>query len=127
MRLTKFFKIIGIVTTLSLVYIHLQMQIIDLAYQGKSKEQKIRQLIEQNGNVTYSIFTQKSANNLGIKMLAENSDMHFVDSNNIVPISTSEEFLDNELLSQQVEPQAKSNSLLSLLSFGSQAEARQQP
>ncbi|MCA9399355.1 MAG: hypothetical protein KC618_06375 [Candidatus Omnitrophica bacterium] len=127
MKLPTIIKTTFVVTSLALVYIHLQMQIIDLAYQGKDKEQKIRYLIEENGSITYSILTYKSAHNLGVKMLAENSDMRFLDSDSIVSITASEDVFEQQPTNQQIEPPKKSTSLLSFLSFGSQAEARPQP
>lgn len=99
------------------------MEIIDLAYQGKSKEQTIRKLSDENGRITYTILTLKSANNLGYKMLTEDSDMQFADPNEIIQISTPEGFLSEEV-DEQEKVSTKSNPLLSLLSFGSSAEAK---
>ena len=123
MSLCKFFKIMGVVTILALTYIHMQMQIIDLAYQGNIKEQKIKRLIEENGNVTYKILILKSANHLGGTMLEANSGMQFADNNDVIHIAASEEFLvENQLAEPQLEE--KTNPLLSLLSFGGEAEAK---
>jgi hypothetical protein len=119
--LIKFTKLIFIITALAIVYINMQMKIINLAYEGKDRENVIRQLIEDNGNITYDILTLKSANHIGIKMLREDSEMKFVDPENIVRISTEEAAPESELASSD----SKNSPLLSLLSFGSQAEARQ--
>ena len=121
--LIKFTKYIFIITVLAVGYIHMQMRIIDLAYEGKDKENRIRSLIEENGNLTYKILALKSANHLGITMLRDDSEMKFVDPENIVRISTYNETSEEM---KPVRPQEKkSNPLLSLLSFGTQAEARQ--
>ncbi|MCD4779334.1 MAG: hypothetical protein K8S27_02135 [Candidatus Omnitrophica bacterium] len=120
--LIKFTKIIFIFTTLAVVYINMQMKIINLAYEGKDKENVIRQLIEDNGNITFDILTLKSANHIGIKMLREDSEMKFVDPENIVRISTEEETAPVGMMETS---DSKNNPLLSLLSFGTQAEARQ--
>ncbi|MCK5178691.1 MAG: hypothetical protein KAR32_04110, partial [Candidatus Omnitrophica bacterium] len=66
MHLCKFLKFMGVVIVLALTYIHMQMQIVDLAYRGNNKEQQIRTLIEENGNTTYKILMLKSANHLGV-------------------------------------------------------------
>ena len=125
MSLAKFFKYTCIVTSLALVYIHLQMQIIDLAYQGQTKEKKIKELVEKNGNALYKISKLKSANHLGVTLLAKNSDMQFVSSDHIVPLVTPEEFLAAEdSVDTQKESARKGNPLLSLLSFADQAEAK---
>ena len=122
MNLKKFFQFIIFVTVLSLVYIHIQMKIIDLAYQGKTKENKIRELIEANGNTTYAILKIKSSQNIGGKMLSENSKMNFIDPNNIVKLSASTEYLQDDSVTQYAQGE-KSSRLLSLLSFGTRAEA----
>ena len=124
MQLAKFFKMMGFITVLALVYIHMQMQIIDLAYQGNKKEQTIKALIEGNGSATYKILMLKSANHLGIAMFHENSDMHFSDTDDVVKIITSEEFLAESPLGRQPKLAKRTNPLLNLLSFGLEAEAK---
>ncbi len=125
MNLAKFFKYTCIVTSLALVYIHLQMQIIDLAYQGQTKEKRIKELTEKNGNALYKISKLKSANHLGVKLLAKNSGMQFAGSGDIVPLVTPEELLVAEnSVDTQAELAKKGNPLLSLLSFTAQAEAK---
>ena len=112
-------------TVVALTYIHMQMQIIDLAYQGNSKEQQIKKLAEENGSATYKILMLKSANNLGGVMLEKNSDMQFADVNDVVQITASEEFLMENQLGGQPRLAKRTNPLLSLLSsFGTEAEAR---
>lgn len=88
MKFTKFLKGMAIVTMVSIIYINLQVQIYDFAYQVKRKEKDIRRLVDHNGNVTYRILKLKSANHLGVKLLAENSNMQFMDSRNIVKLET---------------------------------------
>lgn len=126
MSLAKFFKHACVVTSLALVYIHLQMQIIDLAYQGQIKEKQIKELAEKNGNAFYKISKLKSANHLGGALLAKNSDMQFVSSDHIVVLMTPEEFLaaENSVETQTGLAARKGNPLLSLLSFTVQAEAK---
>jgi len=124
MRLGKFLLTMGLVTTVALTYIHMQMQIIDLAYQGNQKEQRIRHLIEENGDATYKILMLKSANHIGASMLEENSDMKFADTENIIRITTSKAFLLDNQLNESAELARKTKPLLSLLSFGVVAEAR---
>ena len=71
MSLVKFTKYTVVVTFIALVYIHLQMQIVDLAYQGQAKEVKIKDLADQNGNTFYAISKLKSANHLGGGVVVE--------------------------------------------------------
>ncbi|VAX36049.1 hypothetical protein MNBD_UNCLBAC01-115 [hydrothermal vent metagenome] len=122
MKLGKFFQCVGVVTILALGYIHLQVQIVDLAYQNNNKENQIRQLIEKNGHMTYSIATLKSANYLGIKMLAEDSDMYFANPDHIVMVSGSEEISTESQATEVQRSSMKISSLLSLLTTEAQAE-----
>ena len=90
MRLSKFIKFMLLVTVLSLIYIHMQMQIFDLAYKGKRKEKKIINLSENNNMLTYNILQLKSACHLGLNLLEENSGLQFSDNNSIVHLMTPE-------------------------------------
>ncbi len=124
MHLCKFFKIMCIGTIVALSYIHMQMQIIDLAYQGNQKEQQIKKLIEENGDATYKILMLKSANHLGVTMLDENSDMQFAGTDDVMQIVASEEFLMANPLGGQPKLAKKTNPFLNILSFGNEAEAK---
>ncbi len=116
----------GLVTAVSLVYIHIQMQIIDLAYRGKSKEKQIKKLIEKNGNTTYQILSLKSANSIGIKLLAENSLIDFAEPKDVIKVQVSVDQLTKKSSNDLSSGKINTNPLLSLLSFGSRAEARMQ-
>jgi hypothetical protein len=123
MSFGKFFKYTIIVTSLALVYIHLQMQIIDLAYQGEAKGRQMREFIEKNDNAFYAISKLKSANHLGDVLLAKNSDMQFAGPGDIVQMAMPVEFANENRLRSQIQFKRKTNLLLSLLSFTTQAEA----
>ena len=124
MQLGKFFKVMGLVVVLALSYIHMQMQMVDLAYKGNRKELTIKKLIEDNGNKTYKILMLKSANHLGVAMLDEDSDMQFADAHDIVQIAASQDVLMDE--SSQTRPQLaqQTNPFVKFWSFGAEAEAR---
>ena len=125
MQLCKFFKIMGIVVILALAYIHMRMQIVDLAYRGNAKEQEIRSLVEKNGDATYKILMLKSVNHIGVTMLKENSDMQFADADDVVQIVASEEMLAQDKSLDQGPRLAKQvNPLFSLLSLGIEAQAK---
>lgn len=114
----------GVITVLALTYIHIQMQIVDLAYKGNKKEQQIKKLIEENGSATYKILMLKSANHLGVAMLKEDSKMQFADADDVVQIAASKEFLMEDLPADQPKLAKRTNPFLSLLSFGVEAEAK---
>lgn len=114
----------GIVIALALTYIHMQMQIVDLAYRGNQKELKIRKLVEENGNTTYKILMLESANHLGVAMLDEGSDMQFADAEDIVQVVTSKELLMEDHLVEESKLAKRKNPLINLSSLGIEAEAR---
>ncbi len=125
MRLSRFFQLMLIVTVLSLAYIHMQMQIFDLAYQGKSKEKVITGLLEDNGRVSYNILQLKSSHHLGDTLLADDSQLRFRDNDNVVQLVTSQYIRPQKEVLASVGPK-KTNPLLSFFSLKSEAEARAQ-
>lgn len=114
------------VTFLALVYIHMQMVIVDLAYQGKAKEKQVNALFEQREQITHAILSLRSSTNLGGKMLEENAQLQFADPDNVVLLTAPPiQSLDDGIIGQKQKLTTGENPLLSLLSFGStQAEAR---
>ena len=115
---------VGILTVLSLVYINLQMQIFDLAYQAKKKEKEIHRLADENGGVTYNILNLKSANHLGVKLLSQDSNMQFLDHASIVWLITPQSILKNYGPVVANKAEKKPNMLMNLFSLRSQAEAK---
>ena len=123
MRFLRFLKVMATLTVLAVVYIHLQIQIIKLAYNAKNKEQQIQKLLEEQGRITYEILTLKSANHLGVKLLNDKSDMKFLDHSSIVKVETP------EIVREQIhlvtgERVKKPNLFASIFSLRSQAEAK---
>lgn len=138
MSLARFMKYTFSTTFLILAYIHLQMQIVDLAYQGQRKEARINDLVDKNGSTFYAISKLKSANHLGDKLLSEHAGMQFAGGNDIIYVAANGDLIGNNDLSQinndlfqinndleQALPAAqRPNILANLLSFATQAEAR---
>lgn len=122
MRLSKFIQSTLMVTLLALVYIHMQMQIYALAYEGKQKEKQITLLAEKKGMLAYDILRLKSSRSLGGKLLAEKSELHFQDNSNVVElVAVYPAIVPGSLASVSAR---KPNPILSFLSLKSQAEAR---
>jgi len=118
MSLIKFIKTIGFFTLLALIYIHMQMQIIALAYEGKNKEKEIIAISERNGVLAYEILSLKSANNLGDKILGNQTQLKFCDNQNVVKVVTNKpQILQNQQLA------AKTSKVNPLLSFFSKTES----
>ena len=123
MRLPKYVRLMLAFTVLSLIYIHMQMQIFTLAYQAKTREKEIIELSENNGVVAYDILKLKSANNLGGQLLNEESKLHFHDKTNVVQIvSAQSEIKPAQTVSTSITK--KTNALLSLFSLKPAPEAR---
>ncbi len=124
MSLAGFMKCAFSTTFLILLYIHLQMQIVDLAYQGQRKDAQIKELLDKNGSTFYAISKLKSANHLGEKLLAENSKMQFAGANDIIYVAANGDMIGHNDLQQALPAEQNTNILANLLSFATQAEAR---
>ncbi len=111
MRLLRYIRSILFITAAAVLYTHLQMVIIDLAYQGKEKEQQILKLKEDSQDVTSKILAMESSNNLGNKLLAENSDMQFIHPEDIIQIPSS------QMLPQRIKGNVAQNSRPNLSAF----------
>jgi hypothetical protein len=93
MQLGKWLKMMGFITLLSLIYLHMQMKIYALAYQAKVKEHEIQKLRDENGMATYHILSLKSASNIGQKLLSEESQMQFVSNDRVYELAQKQEKL----------------------------------
>lgn len=126
MKLVKCVKCILLVSVLSLVYIHLQMQIFDLAYSGKKSEKIAKKIYEANQQIHYQIYSLKSAQNIGSKLLTQNDKMQFVNKNAIVQLVAADSPVIEVNQIQGLESAKKRRSIISLLSLDFQREARAQ-
>ena len=112
-------------TILALIYINMQMQIIDLAYRVKTKEKLIKKISEYNNNINSTILTLKSANSLGGKVFSEHSQMEFMGSQDIFQSRASSSNIKSIAMGPAQVHHKKKASLLSFLPIGSQpAEAK---
>ena len=111
-------------TVVALVYIHMHMEIIDLAYQGKDKEGAIRQLKEEKQLLTFAIHNLKSANHIGLRLLAQETDMEFVSPDDVVEITTVPVPEHETMRSLAATQDSKGRKFLSWLSLTRPAEAK---
>lgn len=124
MKLVKRLKLVVGLTVLALTYIHLQMQIMALAYQGEAQKRQVMVLREENDYVTYNVLRLKSADHLGGKVLSEDSDLDFVDPGNIIHLTASEKFFEEGHAGEAPASEKKTHFLSGLLSLGAEAQAR---
>ena len=87
MSLKVWIKLMFSVTVIALIYIHMQMKIFDLAYQGKDKEKLVHDLRDRNGVLTHQILTLKSANHLGNQLLDKDSTMQFMSFDHVLTLN----------------------------------------
>lgn len=125
MKLSKFFQLLFVITALSLIYIHMQMQIFSLAYQGKRKEKEIISISEDNGLLTYNILHLTSSHNLGDKLLNEESTLQFCDNDQVIQLVTADKINAQQTI-EEGKQKKPTNPLLSFLSLRSHAEAQAQ-
>jgi hypothetical protein len=124
MNLARSIKILGLITVLALCYIHFQVQIINLAYECKAKEKQIKELVDQNGCAEYSLLSLKSSSHLGHKVFSDESNMNFVHPSKVVKLSIPVISEDVTSFGRKSKRPKKSNFLLSLISFGAEAQAK---
>ena len=75
-------------TMTALVYIHMQTQIVDLAYKGKDKEKRVHELMDNNGVLTHQIVSLKSANYLGQEILEKDEGLQFMGHDRMMTFSS---------------------------------------
>lgn len=78
MSLANWARLMSFVTVTALVYIHVQTQIVDLAYKGKAKERRFHELMDNNGTLTHQILAMKSASYLGQALLEKDEGLKFL-------------------------------------------------
>src|ERR1700690_3289593 len=89
MSLKVYFKVAMFTTIMALPYIHMQMRIFELSYNGKDKEKVIHELNDSNGALSHQILTLESANNLGNQLLDRDNSLQFMDNEKVMTVSTS--------------------------------------
>ena len=84
MSLKVWIKLMSFATVMALIYIHMQMQIFDLAYQGKDKERHMHELRDHNGILTHQVLTLKSVNHLGSQLLEKDNPLQFISNDHVM-------------------------------------------
>lgn len=111
MSLKKFFILSVVITVFALVYIQMQVTIYDLAYQGKTREDKVTKLVDSNTNRALNIAKLKSAQSLGDWFFLKNADSDFVNQKYIVQVKASAQDM------RKISPAAKPKSTLNPVSL----------
>ena len=74
-------------TMTALIYVHMQTQIVDLAYKGKAKEKHVHELLDNNGALTHQILALKSASHLGREFLDKDKGLQFMGQDKVMTFS----------------------------------------
>ncbi len=119
MSLKVYFKIAAFTTIMALLYIHMQMKIFELSYNGKDKEKIIHELNDSNGALSHQILTLKSANNLGNQLLDHDNSLQFMDNERVMTVSTPA-----GAMQRLAQPKAKVTPVWNLFSFLGAQEAK---
>ncbi len=82
----NFLKGMGLITIMALLYIHLQMNIYALAYQGTKKEMKISRLAERNALVANDILRLKSSDHIGRELLGKEKVYQFASKSHVLEV-----------------------------------------
>ena len=125
MQLWRFIKFMSGLTLLALIYIHMQMNIFSLAYDGKQKEQHIVRLKEQNVRVSNNISELKSASYLGHKIFNENVKLRFSDESNVVQLAAAKKSSGQPQMASNQENKANPLSKLFAWRFPQEAHAQE--
>ena len=116
MSLKTWLKVMSFGTIMALIYIHMQMQIFDLAYQGKDREKHMHELRDVNGLLTHQILTFKSANHLGNQLLDKGRNLEFVSNDHIMTLKgPASMFSRNVIPSMKTRSESMFSSFLSFL------------
>ena len=120
MSLKVYFKVAAFVTIMCLLYIHMQMRIFELSYNGKDKEKIIHELNYSNGALSHQILTLESANNLGNQLLDHDNSLQFMDNQRVMTVRPSA-----GAMQHLMQPKAKVvNPVWNLFSFLGAQEAK---
>ncbi|MBI3602273.1 MAG: hypothetical protein HY209_05205 [Candidatus Omnitrophica bacterium] len=122
MSLKVWVKFMSFVTVTALIYIHMQMQIFDLAYQGKDREGRTHELRDRSGLLTHQVLTLKSANHLGNQLLEKNSSLQFMGHDRVMTLTGPSSIVSQ--LPASVKGKNENFLLWNLLSFLSPQEAK---
>ena len=123
MKLPKFILFLAFITLTCIIYVQLQVQIFELAYNGKRKEIAFKELLDRKSTLMYNIFWLESAQNIGQSLLSRDTNLQFSEKSQIakidLPIRLAGSFT-NELRIENKRP----NFLANFFSLKAEAQAR---
>ena len=89
MKVSDLVKMMVIITVLAVLYIHVQMNIYAMAYQGSSRQQKIDKLAEMNAIIKNDITRLKSSDHIGRALLVKGKAYQFASPEHVVEVASN--------------------------------------
>ncbi|MDP2939390.1 MAG: hypothetical protein Q8O13_04825 [Candidatus Omnitrophota bacterium] len=86
MKLSRFIYSVIFITIICIIYVQLQIQIFELAYNGKKREATFKELLDRRAVMMYNINKLESAHNIGTSLLSRDSNLVFTDKTQIVKL-----------------------------------------
>ncbi len=95
MKITDVMKMMFIATILAVLYIHLQMNIYGMAYQGSARQKNIEILTEKNVHLKNDIVRLQSSDHIGRELLVKSDKKyHFAGAESIVEVASFKDTMD---------------------------------
>lgn len=125
MKLPRFIFLISIVTIICLIYVQLQVQIFELAYIGKREELVLTEELDRKNILMYNINLLGSTQNIGKQLLAKDSNLQFLDNNQIAYLERPTRIVTAKNLRKEESVKNKRFAfLVNLFSLKSEAQAK---
>ena len=110
-------------TIISLLYVQLQVEIFQSAYEASAKEIEARELLDTRTVLVYNIDRLESAENIGNKVLCSKADLQFTGEDQIASLKLPARLVKSWNAGSITQTHPKNNLFAFLFSLGSQAEA----
>lgn len=91
MKMIDILKMMFMATVLAVLYIHVQMNIYTMAYQGSARQKKIETLAEKNTHLKNDIVRLQSSDHIGRELLVKaDKKYRFAGSDNVIEVASVE-------------------------------------
>ena len=123
MRLSRFILLVAFVTLTCIIYVQLQVQIFEFAYNGKKKEVAFKELLDRKNTLMYNVFWLESAQNIGTSLLSRDVNLQFSEKSQLASIDLPLQLAGSFTTEPKIETK-RQNFLISFFSLKSEAQAK---
>lgn len=110
MKIRKFSIFLVLITSLALLYVHQQVQLLKISYEINSSEKEVARLLDQNKILVYNVTRLKSPVYLDNKFLASKKEYAIPKQWQVVEVVTKKSFIPNEGTLRRVASGSRSDS-----------------